>query len=153
MEDRVAQQLCDGLTRGLTTFDREHARFLDYLFSFAPADGEATARADRIIGLLSDDSITVRERATRDLVAVGRPALQAIRTLASVCPETRARCEVVRRELEGLDAVCSGWERDVPYLRSLDDPRARQRLDRIVGPGDWTELLWNETLDKYVKGD
>lgn len=70
--------------------------------------------------------------------------------LNSRCPETLARCKDVRRELEGWDAVTRGWERNVPYLLRLDDPRARRRLDRIIGSPAvrWTELRWDEHLDK-----
>jgi hypothetical protein len=153
--DPVLQRLCDGLTGALSSFEQEHARFLNYLFSFAPAEGEASAKARRLIYRLSDDDYDVRERATRDLISLGQPALQAIRALNSRCPETLARCENVRRELEGLDAVTRGWERDVPYLLRLDDPRARRRMDRIIGSAAqrWMELRWDEALDMYVEGD
>lgn len=153
--DSVLQRLCEGLTGALSSFDREHARFLDYLFSFAPAEGEASSKARRLIQRLSDDDYDVRERATRALVALGQPALRAIRALNSGCPETVARCEDVRRELVRLDAITRGWERDVAYLLRLDDPRASQRLERIVGSAAdrWTELRWDEALDMYVKGD
>jgi hypothetical protein len=155
LEEPVLQRLCDGLTGALSSFEREHARFLDYLFSFAPAEGEASAKARRLIQRLSDDEYDVRERATRDLVALGQPALRAIRALNSRCPETLARCANVRRELERLDAVTRGWERDVPYLLRLDDPRACQRLKRILGSAAerWMELRWDGDLDMYVKGD
>lgn len=154
LTDPILRRLCDGLTGALSSFEREHARFLDYLFSFAPADGEASARAERLIQRLSDDDHDVRERSTRDLVALGQPALRAIRVLNSRCPETLARCRNVRRALEGLDAVTRGWERDIPYLLRLEDPRARLRLARIIGcaPGRWTELCWDESLDMYVEG-
>jgi hypothetical protein len=155
LEEPVLRRLCDGLTVALSSFDREHARFLDYLFSFAPAEGEASAKARRLIQRLSDDDYDTRERATRDLVALGQPALRAIRALNSRCPETLARCEDVRRELVRLDAITRGWERDVPYLLRLDDPRSCQRLKRVLGSaaGRWTELRWDEDLDMYVEGD
>jgi hypothetical protein len=153
--ESVLQRLCDGLTGALSSYERERARFLEYLFSFAPVDGDASARARRLIQRLSDDDYDVREHVTRDLVALGQPALRAIHALNNRCPETLARCKDVKRELEGLDAVARGWERNVPYLRRLDDPRARRRLDRIIGsPAErWTERRWDEDLDKYVEGD
>jgi hypothetical protein len=153
--ESVLQRLCDGLKGALSSFEREHARFLDYLFSCDPVDGEASARARRLIQGLSDDDYDVRERAARDLVALGQPALRAIRGLNSRCPETLARCGDVRRALEGLDAVTRGWERNVPCLLRLVDPRARRRLDRIIGSAAerWRELRCDEALDKYVEGD
>jgi hypothetical protein len=155
LPETAFRRLSDGLVGALSSYEQEHARFLDYLFSFAPADGEASARARRLIQHLSDDDYDVRERATRELVALGQPALRAIRDLNSGCPETLARCKSVRRQLEGLDAVTRGWERNVPYLLGLDDPRARKRLDRIIGSAveRWTQLRWEEDLDMYVEGD
>jgi hypothetical protein len=171
MVDARLEGVAVRLEKGIEEYPRRREGFLDFLFSHRAVTDEDRRAVARMVEKLGDDDVRTRERATAALVAHGFPALMILRK-REVPPgdaEVRARLRLVLRSLERLDALCraGGWERNVPYLASLEDARAVRRLEWILAdvvdreevvPWDsirewWTEVAtrvrWDPEADRF----
>ncbi|MGH7224725.1 MAG: WD40 repeat domain-containing protein, partial [Gemmataceae bacterium] len=106
----------------------------EHLKPVLPADARRMAR---LIADLDSDDFTVRERATRDLEALGQPAGPALRKALASKPslEMRRRIEPIVEKLDNWP-TSSGtslreW-RALEVLEHLGTPEARKLLERLA---------------------
>jgi hypothetical protein len=144
---------------GLFT-EEQKKRFLEHALSFRPVTEDDRKAVRARVAELEDDDVAVREAASRELSRMGGPARAVLASLdlAALGAEVAARVRDVMREMDQVNRPLRspGLERDVEYLALADDPRAHDRLKRILakvrpfsaagvpekGPG----------LDEYLKG-
>jgi hypothetical protein len=156
----------------------ERKAALDYLFSFRPAEEKDQARVDAGIEGLGSPDASVRKNALKDLLAQGAPARRRLEKPPSAGFPEAAKpgiTEVLDR-WAGLEDLLGGpgVERDLEYLASVDDPRAYDRLKRILSvvrpfskegfpergsglapalrvwwEGNRARVLWNADADRY----
>ncbi len=138
---------------GLAKHDAQNARFLDYLFSYRPADPADRREAERLAAQLRSDDIETRTNASAALVKMGRPARLALGAL-----DRRGLDAEARARIDGVLAALDRWHRriepagldhDIAYLSLLTDPRATDRLRRIGRPGPG--LRWSADADGYER--
>jgi hypothetical protein len=115
----------------------ERKAALDYLFSFRPA-GEEKDRAAldaAILGLGSEDA-ALRKKSQKDLVGLGATARRLLekRPPAGLRDEARASLKEAQDRWAELEELLGGpgVERDLEYLSTVEDPRAYERLKRIL---------------------
>ncbi len=92
-------------------------------------------RLDRLVSNLGDDDSKVRERASAELLEVGRPALGALKKAArSPSLETKRRARDLLRRLELGTIIAPGRlraERAVEILERIGTPAARTVLEAM----------------------
>ena len=157
----------------------ERKAALDYLFSFH-AGGEEKDRAalDAALGALGSADAALRKKAQKELLQLGAPARRLLehRALAGLTPELQASLKEARDRWAQLEDLLGGpgVERDLEYLSSVEDPRAYERLKRILSAvrpfskdgfpergsglapalrvwweGARAKLTWNAEADRY----
>lgn len=115
----------------------ERKAALDYLFSFH-AGGEEKDRAalEAALEALGSADAGVRKKAQKDLLQLGAPARRLLehRPVAGLSPEVQASLKEVRDRWAELEDLLGGpgVERDLEYLSMVEDPRAYERLKRIL---------------------
>jgi hypothetical protein len=172
MADVRLEGVAARLEECIEDYPRRRAGFLDYLFSHRAVTDDDRRVVAQLVEQIGDDDVRTRERATVALVSRGFPALTILRDQKALSgdAEVHARLKFVARSLDRLDALCraGAWERNVAYLAGLEDPRAIQRLERILAdvviheevvPWDsireWWEAVsprvrWDAAADRFV---
>jgi len=149
----------DVSTGGLFTVEQKKA-FLEYALSFRPVTDDDRKRVKALVSDLDHDDVDVRDTAVRGLIRLGglaRAVLAATDT-ASLSAEAAARMKDVMKDLDQMNRLLQsdGLERDVEYLAVADDPRAYERLKRILSsvPPFSTSPFPEKRpgLEEYLKG-
>lgn len=115
----------------------ERKAALDYLFSFHAGEGEKDRAAlEAALEALGSADAGVRKRGQKDLIQLGAPARRLLehRAVAGLSPEIQASLKEARDRWAQFDDLLGGpgVERDLEYLSLVADPRAYERLKRIL---------------------
>jgi len=132
MTDRAPfARFVEELEGGLAECERERAGAMEHLMSFRAVSPEDRRRVSKLVELFSEPNLEVRDEAALELKRMGgvaRVVLEKFETERR-CPETQARIAEVLRSPRWWRV---GLEREIPFLLGTSDPRARERLRRIV---------------------
>ncbi len=131
------KERCTALARKTVTAPA----LIDYILSYAPASDAARAAAEKrlreLLPRLDSDDPDAREDAHSQIVHMGRGAHDVLKTLAweAKTADGGARVKEIVTQFDAARAATdpTGLQRDVLFLAQIDDPRARERLKRILG--------------------
>jgi len=115
----------------------DQVKFIGEQLAKPDADRDRTARIRKLAAQLDEDDFAVREAATIELVKIGAPVLDTVRTLAanSESDEVRHRARVIIKKLgaDGTPVALSGkMARVVRVLERAETREARDLLKRMA---------------------